>query len=99
MLGRKLNCDIIMIAQLERMNDVYFRELATYSFELDSHYCKPPIGVKGAYLEFNVTVRNRFGTVTKKMSIDFIAASQKMGFSYSTLDTSVISKKITRPDE
>lgn len=42
MLGRKLNCDIIMIAQLERMNDSYFRELATYSFEMESHYCRPP---------------------------------------------------------
>jgi len=93
MLGRKLNTDIIMIAQLERMNDSYFRELATYTFEVDSHYCKPPRWVIGAYLEFNVTIKNRFGTIIKKIEVDLIRASKKMDFGYSTLETSIIDRK------
>lgn len=93
MLWRKLNCDIIMIAQLERMNDSYFRELATYSFECESHYCKPPRGQTGAYLQFNISVKNRFWTIIKKIEIDLIASAKKMDYEYSTLDTSVIDRK------
>ena len=38
MLGRKKNVDIIVISQLERMTDVYFRELSTASFKMRSWY-------------------------------------------------------------
>lgn len=40
MLGRKLNVDIIICAQLGRMVDVYFRELANYRFEMHAWFEK-----------------------------------------------------------
>ena len=41
MLGRKLNVDIIICAQLGRMVDVYFRELANYVFEMHAWFDRP----------------------------------------------------------
>ena len=38
MLGRKKNVNIIVISQLERMTDVYFRELSEYSFTMNSWF-------------------------------------------------------------
>lgn len=95
MLGRKLNVDIIMIAQLEQMNDSYFRNLATYTFEVSSHYCSPPAGVIWEYLNFEVKVKNRFWTMIKKFEIDLIKLSEELGFSYNTLDQSKIDRKKT----
>ena len=38
MLGRKKNVNIVMISQLERMSDVYFRELSGCTFTLHSWF-------------------------------------------------------------
>ena len=38
MLGRKKNVNIIVISQLERMTDVYFRELASGSITMNSWF-------------------------------------------------------------
>lgn len=35
-LGRKIDADLIVIAQLERMADVYFRELAKFRYKMRS---------------------------------------------------------------
>jgi hypothetical protein len=38
MLGRKKNVDIIVCGQLGRMIDVYYRELANYTFEMNAYF-------------------------------------------------------------
>ncbi len=51
-LGRKKNVNIIVISQLERMTDVYFRELATGSITMNSWF------VRGGKMMFEATFRN-----------------------------------------
>ena len=54
MLGRKKNVDIIIVAQLERSVDVYFRELSTYSIDMRSYF-----EGKGRIM-FEATVKGRY---------------------------------------
>lgn len=41
MLARKKNLNVVTISQLERMTDVYFRELSKNSFNMHSWFVSP----------------------------------------------------------
>lgn len=86
-LGRKLNVDIIVIAQLDFMIDKYFRKLASYTFEMDSYF------VGKDKLMFKFRVVNRFGGVVVEKEIDMFRFSQITGMKYDTNETSKIDTK------
>lgn len=88
MLWRKLNKDIYHIAQLEAMNDKYFRELSEYRFELDSYF----VAWKKDYLEYQAKIYNRQGYLVKIVQIDLIKWCELSGISYNSLERSVIAK-------
>jgi len=84
MYCRKKNVNIVIISQLERMSDVYFRELSYYHFEISSFYSWYE------YLMFNVSIKNRHGFLVKNMLYDLIKYSNKYKITYNTLDYSLI---------
>lgn len=87
MLGRKLNVDIIICAQLGRMVDVYFRELANYRFEMHAWFEKKD------YLMFEAKIYAHWDTVHKVTRFDLFEFTRLTGNTYNTLETSRIDKK------
>lgn len=89
MLWRKLNVDIIICAQLGRMVDVYFRELANYVFEMHAWFDRP------GYLMFEARIY-RYNDGNKNLikiaRFDLFEWSRLSWITYSTLETSKISK-------
>lgn len=90
MLGRKKNVDIIIIAQLERSVDVYFRELSTYTVEMKSFW-------EGSNMQFEVTAKNRYGTTISVQHVDLIKWANKENYRYNSLESSEIQKKVKKP--
>lgn len=84
MYCRKKNCNVVMISQLERMADVYFKELSYYHFEISSYFSGPD------YLMFEVQIKNRHWDLIKIVNYDLIKYSNKYKITYNTLDYSLI---------
>lgn len=84
MLWRKLNKDIIFIAQISRTVDVNIRELAVYKYEMNSWY------IDSNRLMFEFTVKDRFDNVLWTKEIDLTSWAEENWFSYNTLENSVI---------
>lgn len=85
MLGRKKNVDIIIIAQLERSVDVYFRELSTWSVDMRSYFERWEI-------KFEATAKNRFWTVISVQNVDLVKWAEKEHYIYDSLESSEIKK-------
>lgn len=81
MLGRKKNLNIITISQLERMTDVYARELSKNSFHMRSWFVTPD------KLMFEYTV-SKNGQIVGSKFVDLFEWSRLTGYSYNTLETS-----------
>ena len=56
--------DILNCAQLNGMADKYFRDLSTYTFEMDSYF------ESANYLMFKAKILNRAGRIIKSMKFD-----------------------------
>lgn len=87
MLWRKLNIDIIICAQLGRMIDVYFRELANYRFEMHAWFEKKD------YLMFEAKIYWSGDNIVKIARFDLFEFTRLTGVSYNTLESSRIEKK------
>lgn len=84
MYCRKYNVNIAMISQLERMQDVYYREMSYYHFEMHSRYTGPN------YLMFEAMIKDRYGNIIANKEFDLIKTATKYKMSYNTLDKSLI---------
>lgn len=84
MYCRKYNINIIVISQLERMQDVYFREMSFFHFEMRSFFTGPN------YLLFESTIKDRFWNILAVKQFDLIAFSKLCKYTYNTLDKSLI---------
>lgn len=88
MLWRKLNVDFIICAQLGRMIDVYFRELANYIFEMNAWFDRKD------YLMFEARIYGGgWENIIKIARFDLFEWSRLTGYSYNTLESSRIEKK------
>lgn len=88
MLGRKLNIDIIICAQLWRMIDVYFRELANYIFEMHAWFEKKD------YLLFEAKIYwSWWNSIIKIARFDLFEFTRLTWITYNTLESSRIWKK------
>lgn len=88
MLWRKKNVDIIQISQLQRMADVYYRELAYKSIDM-ARPTKMPWN--GLLFEYDIT--NQGGFFEGTIEIDLFDWMEKSGYTYDTLETSRISRR------
>lgn len=84
MYCRKKNIHIVIISQLERMADVYYREMSFYHFEMRSFFIWPN------YLLFEATIKDRFQNILTVKTFDLIKFSNIYKYTYNTLDTSLI---------
>lgn len=84
MLSRKFNINIIVISQLERMQDVYYREMSFYHFEMRSYFTWPN------YLLFDVMIKDRFWNIIANKTLDLIKFSRVFNYTYNTLDKSLL---------
>lgn len=91
MLGRKKNVDILIIAQLERSVDVYFRELSSYSIEMRSYF-------ENGGIMFEATAKNRFWSIISVQNVDLVRWAEKEKYSYNSLESSQISAKKKEKD-
>ena len=90
MLSRKKNIDIIVCAQLGRMIDVYFRELANYVFEMHAWFEKKD------YLMFEANIYTYIDwnkIFIKSIRIDLFQWTQLTNITYNTLEESRINMK------
>lgn len=86
MLWRKKNKDIIVIAQLARTVDINIRELCKYRFDMRSFRV-------GSWIMFEVTIYDRWGNIMWSKEIDLVRWANMTGFSYNTLEESIITNK------
>jgi len=92
MLWRKLNVDIIICAQLWRMVDVYFRELANYRFEMHAWFEAKD------YLMFEAKIyANSWDSILKIARFDLFEFTRLTGVTYNTLENSKIESKKKEP--
>ena len=84
MYCRKYNVNIAMISQLERMQDVYYREMSYYHFEMHSYFTGPN------YLMFEALIKDRHWNIIANKEFDLIKTATKYKMSYNTLDKSLI---------
>lgn len=88
-LSRKKNIDIIIIWQLERSLDVYFRELSAYLFIMNSHF------VKKNYLLYEALIKKinfmswNFDMIGYRQ-LDLIKRAKLSKIWYDTLESSLI---------
>lgn len=82
-LGRKKNCDIIYIAQLDFSVDKYIRALASYTIKMNSYF------IRKDYLlyEYEITVNEYVGGYKE---VDLILFQRETEFFYSSLESSKI---------
>lgn len=96
MLWRKLNVDIVICAQLGRMIDVYFRELANFRFEMHAWF------ERKNYLMFEAKIfSGGSDDIRKVVRLDLFEFARMSGITYDTLESSRIwkkEKKIPSPD-
>ena len=94
MLGRKKNVDIIVVSQLDRMVDVYFRELSSYTFNMKAYY------IGKDYLMFECMVEGEHGNHLKRIKFDLFKWSRLYGYSYNTIESSEMNlKRIKKPEQ
>lgn len=86
MLSRKKNVDIFVIAQLDYSVDKYLRDLSVYTFNMSSYFWD-------SGLMFSIMIKDRFGQILGNKEIDMIEYMRLTGYSYETLDESVIDRK------
>ncbi len=89
MLWRKKNVNIIVISQLERMTDVYFRELSGCSLHMHSWFESK----NKLWFEFEVT---RWGKILWSKYVDLFDWAEETWYSYDTLESGkidLVSKK------
>lgn len=86
MIARHKNKDMIVIAQLARTVDVNVRELCRYRFDMRSWRVWDG-------LMFEMTIYDRWGNILGMKEVDLIAWSKMTGYSYSTLEDSIIEKE------
>jgi len=86
MLSRKKNANVIMISQLERMSDVYYRELAECCFEMNSWF------VSSNKLMFEYSVERNWKIEGSKF-VDLFHWSKLMWYEYNTLESGKIEIK------
>ena len=91
MLWRKKNVDILIIAQLEFSVDKYFRELSSYTVEMKSYF-------DNGKIMFEVTAKNRFGTIISVQNVDLVKWAEKEKYSYNSLESSEIKKKTKKKE-
>lgn len=84
MLSRKFNINIVVISQLERMQDIYYREMSFYHFEMHSYFTGPN------YLMFDVMIKDRFWSIIWNKTLDLIKFSSVFRYTYNTLDKSLL---------
>lgn len=84
MLGRKLNKDIIVIAQMDHTVDKNVRLLCQYHIEMKAWYNGPN------YLNFQYTTLNREWRLLNELEIDLIEWGKLSWFTYSSLENSKI---------
>jgi len=84
MLSRKYNINIVVISQLERMQDVYYREMSFFHFEMHSYFTGPN------YLLFDMMIKDRFWNIIANKTLDLIKFSNMFKYTYNTLDKSLI---------
>lgn len=80
MLWRKKNANIIMVSQLSRMSDVYYRELADCIIEMKSWY------VTSDKLMFEMTIERNWIVQGSKI-VDLFEWSKEMWYTYNTLES------------
>ena len=83
MLWRKKNSNIIMISQLERMSDVYYRELSECIFEMKSWF------VSGDKLMFEYSI-TRWDNVEGSKFVDLFKWMKLYWYEYDTLESGKI---------
>lgn len=87
-LSRKLNVDIILCGQLGRMIDVYFRELAHYTFHMHAWFDRKD------YLLFEAKIFSGIGeNIVKVARFDLFEFSRLTWITYNSLETSRIEKR------
>lgn len=87
MLSRKKNVDVLIIWQLERSLDVYYRELSRYIFQMTSYF------VKADYLMFEAFIKKMNYTWDEILGfrkLDLIKFSRLTNLKFSTLESSEI---------
>lgn len=93
MLSRKKNLDIIQISQLERMADVYYRELSSCTIQMNRPLYNGP---NRLLFEFDILVKDSFeGTKT----VDLMEWAEETGYSYDTLESSKVTKTVKSKSE
>lgn len=92
MLGRKKNANIIQISQLERMTDVYYRELAEVSFSMTSWY------VSSDKLMFEFEVTKHWVPQGSKF-VDLFKWKDEFWYEYDTLESWIIDIHIEKGSE
>lgn len=93
MLWRKKNVDIIVISQLDRMVDVYFRELAYYTFKMRAYYSKKD------YLMFEARVVGEHDNHLKILEFDLFEWMKVYGYSYDSKESSEMDLKKIKKEE
>ena len=83
-LSRKKNVDIVTISQLERMKDVYVRELSSYGVEMID-----PVWVTKKKIIFQYDIY-RWDTYEGTKVVDLIEWTERTWYEYNTLDDSVM---------
>lgn len=89
MLCRKKNANVIQIAQLERMADVYYRELASASFNMHSWYIWP----NRLMFEFDLTIN---WVPQGSKFVDLFTWKEQTGYEYNTLESGKIDTRIKK---
>lgn len=87
MLGRKLNMDIFQISQLERMADVYYRELSECSVQMTKPKRR---GANDLIFYYDIY---RGDTFEWSVEIDMLQWMKDTGYSYDTLESGKIDLK------
>lgn len=92
MLSRKKNTNLIMISQLERMSDVYYREMADCVFHMNSWF------ISGDKLMFEYTIEKNWQIEGSKF-VDLFEWSKMYWYEYNTLESGKIEIKTKNTGE
>lgn len=87
MLWRKKNVDIFVLSQLDRMVDVYFRELAYYTFKMRAYHTWKE------YLMFEARVDGEYWNHLKILKFDLFQWTKTTGITYDSKETSEMDLK------
>ena len=93
MLGRKLNKDIIVVAQMRHTVDKNVRMLCKFIFEMNSFF------ESKNYLLYEAKLYDRYDSVRWIKVYDLIKWSELTWYTYSSLETSEIAKNDVKTKE